>query len=350
MSASKESFATDFENVLKSNDTALLAKYISVYFCLLDKHGAAITNCSDIICRPELFYQCFLVWVNSIKLNNAIEIHPTEANHIQKGNRDGIISLTEANKKMYRKRSSGCWTVGVVKHIDINLESKVGPLITVSVCYYQDKLKMGKCEVVSICGNVELLCNCMRPFGTLLTSLEDENAVNKCIIQLKDYVYNVKGKEHLATHEQTPADLNEPEPFVEGTGKKSRCAPVDYGGPKKVKRVKVEEEEKDVNDWVCAICHQLHALDGSNSDLLMCDGGCLRSFHTSCLDIANRIPEGSWSCEQCSKKCHSCFVCGGESTADKVSCLLCKYLFACEAQLLLHNYLFAHSHASHSLY
>ena len=57
---------------------------------------------------------------------------------------------------------------------------------------------------------------------------------------------------------------------------------------KKSKRARIDDDEKlekDDNDWVCAICNQLGSHD--NSSLLLCDGECLRSFHTGKCCIIN---------------------------------------------------------------
>jgi hypothetical protein len=55
-----------------------------------------------------------------------------------------------------------------------------------------------------------------------------------------------------------------------------------------VKRQKTKEEE-DLEDslrreWVCSICYQLEAPD--DSDLILCDGLCKRSFHLMCLNLS----------------------------------------------------------------
>jgi hypothetical protein len=42
-----------------------------------------------------------------------------------------------------------------------------------------------------------------------------------------------------------------------------------------------EGEEDDNNDWICSVCYLSEAFDGS--DLMLCDGPCLRSFHIGCL-------------------------------------------------------------------
>jgi hypothetical protein len=42
------------------------------------------------------------------------------------------------------------------------------------------------------------------------------------------------------------------------------------------------EEQEDHNDWICGVCCLSEAFDGS--DLMLCDGPCLRSFHIGCLE------------------------------------------------------------------
>ena len=48
----------------------------------------------------------------------------------------------------------------------------------------------------------------------------------------------------------------------------------------------------DKNEWVCGKCGFLNAEDGS--DLVLCDGPCLGSFHLGCLDsITKKVPYDS---------------------------------------------------------
>ena len=99
------------------------------------------------------------------------------------------------------------------------------------------------------------------------------------------------------------------------------CVPVKKG--KGVKKAKSDVVDggivADDNEWVCALCSQLASADGS--DLLLCDGECLRSFHTGCLGLTT-VPEGDWRCEQCANNSHSCFVCNEQNSRAKVRQLL----------------------------
>lgn len=38
----------------------------------------------------------------------------------------------------------------------------------------------------------------------------------------------------------------------------------------------------DKNDWICSFCNQTESF--LPSDLILCDGPCLRSFHVSCME------------------------------------------------------------------
>jgi hypothetical protein len=93
----------------------------------------------------------------------------------------------------------------------------------------------------------------------------------------------------------------------EAIKKKPKLASKDEHGP--------DCDVKDDNEWVCSICSQLRSSDGS--DLLLCDGECLRSFHAGCLGIGLSLPEGDWFCEQCKNNTHSCFICNEENTIEK---------------------------------
>lgn len=70
----------------------------------------------------------------------------------------------------------------------------------------------------------------------------------------------------------------------------------------------------DDNEWICTICSQLKSSDGT--DLLLCDGGCKRSFHTGCLGVSSVFPEGDWICDQCINNTHSCFICNEENSVE----------------------------------
>ena len=42
----------------------------------------------------------------------------------------------------------------------------------------------------------------------------------------------------------------------------------------------------DNNEWICGHCGFLKSEDGT--DLVLCDGPCLRSFHLGCLDAQSK--------------------------------------------------------------
>lgn len=52
---------------------------------------------------------------------------------------------------------------------------------------------------------------------------------------------------------------------------------------KKKPRKKKQDDLEEEADWVCTICRQMEAEDGS--DLLLCEGGCKRSYHFNCLGL-----------------------------------------------------------------
>lgn len=74
-----------------------------------------------------------------------------------------------------------------------------------------------------------------------------------------------------------------------------------------------EAVEEDDNDWFCTECSLMESRDGS--DLLLCDGPCLRSWHHCCLAGLNlnlkkiRTQAGDWLCSDCASNEHACFVC-----------------------------------------
>ena len=58
------------------------------------------------------------------------------------------------------------------------------------------------------------------------------------------------------------------------------------------------EMNLDKNEWVCGKCGFLNAEDGS--DLVLCDGPCLGSFHLGCLDaITKKVFHDFWTDRGC---------------------------------------------------
>ncbi|CBJ25830.1 conserved unknown protein [Ectocarpus siliculosus] len=63
------------------------------------------------------------------------------------------------------------------------------------------------------------------------------------------------------------------------------------------------------DDWICAMCSQLDT--PCMSDMVTCDGPCLRSFHVVCLDLGeDALKEEKWLCEDCERAEHECWQCG----------------------------------------
>ncbi len=73
--------------------------------------------------------------------------------------------------------------------------------------------------------------------------------------------------------------------------------------------------EEDANDWHCSICMKISAPGGSlvgKTELVCCDGPCLRSFHMGCLELddgheffLNQV----WLCDLCTDRSGPCFLC-----------------------------------------
>ena len=103
-----------------------------------------------------------------------------------------------------------------------------------------------------------------------------------------------------------------------------------HGAPKKRKNPEVDgtectegivRKEKDENDWICSVCNLTESRD--DTDLILCDGPCLRSFHIGCMNskrVAGAIKsDGEWFCDDCPKARHACHVCGQKGKVGKVS-------------------------------
>ena len=80
-------------------------------------------------------------------------------------------------------------------------------------------------------------------------------------------------------------------------------------------RAEREREYASKHDNVCTLCGQLALCD--ESELLECDGSCLRSFHLACMDLTEEdIGYGvQWLCPDCDKGAHECRICGDEVCA-----------------------------------
>lgn len=58
------------------------------------------------------------------------------------------------------------------------------------------------------------------------------------------------------------------------------------------------------DDWICATCGQLDT--PCMSDMVTCDGPCLRSFHVVCLELGeDALSEERWLCEDCERGEHA---------------------------------------------
>lgn len=82
-----------------------------------------------------------------------------------------------------------------------------------------------------------------------------------------------------------------------------------------------------LEDDLCAACGQIE--DDELTDMILCDGGCLSSYHFSCLGIES-APEGEkWLCEQCRTNEQKCFMCGRNGTINEKGGVFCCGAQAC---------------------
>jgi hypothetical protein len=80
-----------------------------------------------------------------------------------------------------------------------------------------------------------------------------------------------------------------------------KMAPV-YAAPVQKRKKAADDkegEQDDFNDFLCATCHLLEADD--HSDLILCDGPCLQSWHIGCMGVSKN------SVRTCNL--YSCVVC-----------------------------------------
>ncbi len=75
--------------------------------------------------------------------------------------------------------------------------------------------------------------------------------------------------------------------------------------------------DTDENDWHCSICMQISmptsGLLVDKTELVCCDGPCLRSFHMGCLEMVDNGHElflnQAWLCDMCTARSGPCFLC-----------------------------------------
>jgi hypothetical protein len=125
-----------------------------------------------------------------------------------------------------------------------------------------------------------------------------------------------------------------PNPTMEKEVEKKRPSPDDApnlpGEGSTPKKLKKEKDLAEEADWICAECGDMEASD--DSDLLLCEGGCKRSFHLLCLGITSsterqRIISGeAWVCDDCRRHRHTCMICHDEGDDDTVRPSLCSAL------------------------
>ncbi|TMW63330.1 hypothetical protein Poli38472_002271 [Pythium oligandrum] len=83
---------------------------------------------------------------------------------------------------------------------------------------------------------------------------------------------------------------------------------------KPVKKKSAAEYALEIQEEnTCAICGEYE--DDAMTDMIFCDGGCLNSYHFSCLGLDEMPQEDDkWLCEQCRTNEQQCFCCGRNDT------------------------------------
>ena len=130
----------------------------------------------------------------------------------------------------------------------------------------------------------------------------------------------------VITEEEKPKLYWETKP-IEGKrgGRKRRIEAVERPKARETKTVH-NEEEVDQNDWLCAVCGEIHfkrkISNDQSSELLVCDGGCLQSFHLKCLGLTKPPKQKKWKCDECKQGEHTCKLC--DEYADDAELLCCE--------------------------
>lgn len=97
--------------------------------------------------------------------------------------------------------------------------------------------------------------------------------------------------------------------------RRSTASQAATGVDKKAKKAAAPPPPEVFEDDLCAACGQIE--DDELTDMILCDGGCLSSYHFSCLGI-EEAPEGDkWLCEQCRTNEQACFLCTRNGTMNE---------------------------------
>ncbi|KAJ0405731.1 hypothetical protein ATCC90586_005889 [Pythium insidiosum] len=78
------------------------------------------------------------------------------------------------------------------------------------------------------------------------------------------------------------------------------------------KKSAVESAREIQEESPCGACGEYE--DDALTDMIFCDGGCLNSYHISCLGLDSVPEEDTWLCEQCRTNEQQCFACGRNGT------------------------------------
>ncbi|GLD93071.1 hypothetical protein PINS_up001663 [Pythium insidiosum] len=79
------------------------------------------------------------------------------------------------------------------------------------------------------------------------------------------------------------------------------------------KKKSAEESAREIQEEsLCGTCGEFE--DDALTDMIFCDGGCLNSYHISCLGLDSVPEEDTWLCEQCRTNEQQCFACGRNGT------------------------------------
>ncbi|TDH70639.1 hypothetical protein CCR75_001233 [Bremia lactucae] len=81
------------------------------------------------------------------------------------------------------------------------------------------------------------------------------------------------------------------------------------------KKDSISFEKKFPEEDLCGICGEIE--DDELSDMILCDGGCLKSYHFSCLGIDSAPGGEEWLCEQCRTNEQLCFACGRNGSINE---------------------------------
>lgn len=261
------SLLADMSTALALNDLQAICRALSAYTAFRDEIAEDFKLPAEITSKVESSCDTIIKWVNTIKTGDRIDIYDGkhddwfEAKVIQRnGNILSVHYIGFGTKK--------------AEHVDIT-QNYIYPGNTIT--YQRVKAKRSTTlhnadptdsverENVKEANRIDRKVN-----------LNDEESIIENGGTTKQFPIVATSSGRVVKQVKQPFGISITVAKKPATSerKKPRQKVTDFGG---------REVGTDVNEWLCGVCWQL---ENNGSELILCDGPCLRSFHIACLKAA----------------------------------------------------------------